>query len=179
MRGRAPNRVIFRLETKIMPNQRQNSCMKRSLAVAAALLLLQSTIPAGANASPPSKQKIRGYITTRTDPETVAILNDQIRVPGNGKISKHDSSGDHSMAATDLQPGMLIEAEGIWTTHHQFAAEKIDVEAGVLDKQIHHSRYLQEKPKQAPKTPSGEGAALGAAGGWLLLSPRTQRAGGP
>ena len=141
-----------------MSNQRQNSCMKRSLAVVAALLLLQSTIPAGANASPPSKQKLRGYITARTDPETVAILNDQIRVPGNGKISKHDSSGDHSMAGTDLQPGMLIEAEGIWTTHHQFAAEKIDVEAGVLDKQIHNSSYLQEEPKQATKIQSGEAA---------------------
>src|SRR5256885_2852859 len=151
MRGRAPNRVIFRLETKIMPNQRQNSCMKRSLAVAAALLLLQSTIPAGANASPPSKQKIRGYITARTDPETVAILNDQILVPGNGKISKHDSYGDHSMAATDLQPEKLIEAEGIWTTHHQIATEEIDVEAGRLAKKINNSRYLPEEPKQTTK----------------------------
>jgi len=145
-----------------MRNTSRKSGVKRSLALGAAWLCLHSALPPRASPNPPSKQKIRGYITGRSDAETVAILNDQIRVPGNAKISKHDASGDHSIAGGDLQPGMLIEAEGIWTAHHRFSADKIEVEAGVLDKQIHSSSYLQEEPKQAAKIHRGEAAELAA-----------------
>ena len=158
-----------------MKNMCRQSGVKRGLALGAAFLLFHNCVPAGASPNPPSKQKLRGYITARTDAETIAILNDQSHVPGNGKISKHDSSGDRSIGNSDLQPGMLVEAEGIWTAHHRFSAEKIDVEAGVLDRQIHNSSYLQEEPKQAAKIESGEAAELATDGEWLLLSARTKR----
>jgi Peptidase family M48 len=158
-----------------MPSHTEIFRAKRWISLFAAFLVLQGTTPRATHSNPPPKLKIRGYVTARTDSETVAILSDQIRLPVNGKISKHDASGDHSISGADLQPGMLIEAEGVWTEHHRFSAEKVEVEAGVLDKQIHNSSYLQEEPKQAARIQVGESAELAADGEWLLLSSRTKR----
>src|SRR6266446_234810 len=152
---------------------------KRLAAAAAAGLLLQSVLPPtdiAAGAAPaPSKQKIRGYMTARVDATTVAILDDQIHF-GDAKIMSRDSSGERPIPGTELATGMMMEAEGIWTTHHQFAAEKITVDAGLLEKQIHDTAYLQEEPKDAEKIKNGETAALKADGEWLLLDAKTKRA---
>jgi|GEM_PF-1334099 len=150
--------------------------LKRAAAFFSAMLLLHVNFQVAANADPPSKQKIRGYITARIDADTIAVLTDQIRLPGANKISKRDSAGDHSMTAAELQPGMLIEAEGVWTTYHRFVAEKVEVDAGILNRQIHNSSYLQEEPTQADKIKGGDAAELAADGESLLLSARTKRA---
>jgi hypothetical protein len=152
------------------------------VAVAAAGLLLQTLLPRtkiAAGASPaPSKQKIRGYMTARVDATTVAILDDQIHL-GNAKIVSRDSSGERPIPGAELATGMMMEAEGIWITHHQFAAEKITVDAGLLEKQIHDTAYLQEEPGDAERIKNGEAAALKADGEWLLLDAHTKRAWAP
>jgi Peptidase family M48 len=142
-----------------------------------AALLLRAGMPSGSTASPmpaPPKLKVHGYVTSRIDSSTVAILDDQIHC-GNAKIVAHDSSGDRPMACADLAMGMLLEAEGVWTAHHQFSADKITVDAGLLEKQIHYGAYLQEEPKDAEKIKSGEPAELKADGEWLLLESKTKR----
>jgi Peptidase family M48 len=148
------------------------------MAILAVCLLLQAGLPREklAAAPPaPTKLKIRGYLTARIDGTTVGILDDQIHC-GGAKITIHDNSGERPIAATDLAIGMLMEAEGIWTGHHQFSAEKITVDAGLLEKQIHYAAYLQEEPKDAEKIKQGDPAELKADGEWLLLETKTKRA---
>lgn len=157
----------------------KHSCGRSQLkAFVFVFLLLQAALPPRnltAAAPAPAKQKLRGYITTRSDDSTVGILDDQIHC-GNAKITAHDSSGDRPMSAADLAIGMLVEAEGIWTGHHQFAAEKLTVDAGLLEKQIHEAAYLQEEPKDSEKIKNGDAAELKADGEWLLLESKTKRA---
>lgn len=148
------------------------------MAILAVGLLLQAGLPREklAAAPPaPTKLKIRGYLTARIDGTTVGILDDQIHC-GGAKITTHDSSGERPISATDLAIGMLMEAEGIWTGRHQFSAEKITVDAGLLEKQIHYAAYLQEEPKDAEKIKHGDPAELKADGEWLLLETKTKRA---
>jgi hypothetical protein len=147
-------------------------------AVLAVFLLLQAGLPAEKLAAAPpatAKQKLRGYLTARIDGTTVAILDDQIHC-GNARVASHDSSGERPMTAADLAIGMMVEAEGTWSGHHQFAAEKVTVDAGVVDKQIHEKAYLQEEPKDAEKIKNGAPAELKADGEWLLLESKTKRA---
>src|SRR5689334_1909284 len=125
-------------------------------------------------ASPPPKLKVRGYLTARTDETTVAILDDQIHF-GNARVVSHDSSGEHPLAGKELAVGMLVEAEGIWTGHHQFAAERVTVDAGLLEKQIHDTAYLQEEPRDTEKIKKGEPGELKVDGEWLLVDSKTKR----
>ncbi len=158
---------------------RKNTCRwKRVAALAAAGLLLQPVLLAevAASALPgPTKQKIRGYMTARIDASTVAIMDDQIHA-GAARIVSRDSSGERPISGGDLATGMMMEAEGVWTSHHQFSAEKITVDAGLLEKQIHETAYLQEEPRDAGKIGKGEPAELKADGEWLLLDASTKRA---
>ena len=143
----------------------------------ACFLLLQAGMPSpnvAVAASPPPKLKVRGYLTARIDDSTVGILDDQIHF-GNARVVSHDSSGEHPIAGKELAVGMLVEAEGIWTGHHQFAAERVTVDAGLLEKQIHDTAYLQEEPKDAEKIRSGAPAELKADGEWLLMDSKTKR----
>ena len=149
----------------------------RSLALLVAALLLHASMSAESRATPgppPPKLKVRGYLTARIDGTTVAILDDQIHCAG-AKIVAHDGSGDHPMASADLAMGMLLEAEGVWTGHHQFSAERITVDAGLVEKQVHYGAYLQEEPKDADKIKNGDPAELKADGEWLLLEAKTKR----
>src|SRR6266481_8068816 len=114
-------------------------------------------------------------MAARIDASTVAIMDDQIHA-GAARIVSRDSSGERPISGGDLATGMMMEAEGVWTTHHQFAAEKITVDAGLLEKHIHDTAYLQEEPKDAEKIKNGETAALKADGEWLLLDANTKRA---
>src|SRR2546429_4541987 len=70
---------------------------------------------------------------------------------------------------------MLVEAEGSWTGHHQFTAERVTVDAGLLEKQIHYAAYLQEEPKDAERIKNGAPAELKVDGEWLLVDPKTKR----
>src|SRR5215469_4136868 len=143
----------------------------------AAWLVLQAGMPPQnlkAAPPPPPKLKVHGYLTARVDATTVAILDDQIHF-GSAKIIAHDSAGEHAITGADLATGMLVEAEGIWTGHHQFAAEKVTVDAGLLEKQIHYTAYLQEEPKDAEKIKNGAPAELKADGEWLLVDSKTKR----
>ena len=161
-----------------MRNNEHKRGWNRTGAILAVFLLLQAGLPAGKlSAAPPAaaKQKLRGYLTARIDGTTVAILDDQIHC-GNAKVASHDSSGERPMAAADLAIGMMVEAEGTWSGHHQFAAEKVTVDAGVVDKQIHERAYLQEEPKDAEKIKNGAPTELKADGEWLLLESKTKRA---
>ena len=152
------------------------SRLLRSLALgAASSLLCGSGIVGAPGSGTPSKQKLHGYVTARIDGQTIAILDDQIQLPEKGKIVSHENSGEHTIASTELKPGMLIQAEGIWTAHHRFAAERVDVDAGLLEKQIRNSSYLQEEPTEATKIKNGEPAELLADGERLLLNARTKR----
>jgi len=152
---------------------------RKGLAALAAVALLLSVGPLQEHLSAaipaPTKLKIRGYMTARIDATTVAILDDQIHC-SEAKIVSHDSSGERPISGADLAIGMMIEAEGIWTSHHQFAAERISVDAGLLEKQIHETAYLQDEPKDAEKIKKGEAAELKADGEWLLLDGKTKRA---
>ncbi len=160
-----------------MGDSQHFSKSRKLLALLAAALLLQAGLPPGNGAvptPPPPKLKVRGYLTARIDGSTVAILDDQIHCAG-AKIVAHDNSGDHPMTSADLTMGMLLEAEGVWTAHHQFSAERITVDAGLVDKQVHYAAYLQEEPKDAEKINNGEPAELKADGEWLLLEAKTKR----
>jgi hypothetical protein len=158
-------------------NQKHSCGWNKLTALLAVCLLLQAglLLDRTAAAPAPTKLKIRGYLTSRIDGTTVGILDDQIHC-GSAKIVTHDSSGDRPIAAADLAIGMLMEAEGTWTGHHQFNAEKITVDAGLLEKQIHNAAYLQEEPKDAGKIKHGDAAELRADGEWLLLETKTKRA---
>lgn len=160
-----------------MHNYRHSRGPCQLKAFVVAFLLLQTALPSRnfAAATPaPTKQKLRGYITARVDDATVAILDDQIHC-SKAKITAHDSSGDRPTAAADLAIGMLVEAEGVWTGHHQFAAEKLTIDAGLLEKQIHETAYLQEEPKDSEKIKKGEPAELKADGEWLLVDAKAKR----
>ena len=162
-----------------MRDRKHNRGWQRLEALLAAALLWQAGAlePGWAKASPPAKLKVRGYLTARLDDTTVAILDDQIHF-GNAKIVSHDSSGEHPITGRELATGMLVEAEGIWTGHHQFAAERVTVDRGLLEKQIHYAAYLQEEPKDTEKIRTGAPAELQADGEWLLVDSQTTRSWG-
>jgi hypothetical protein len=157
-----------------MRRQKKSRGWSRAKALLTGILLLQASFGVEKTAAAPTKAKLNGYMTARIDESTVAILDDQIHC-GTAKIVAHDSAGDHALAKTDLAAGKMIEAEGVWTSHHQFAAEKLTVDAGLLEKQIHDTAYLQEEPKDVSKIESGETADLKADGEWLLLEAKTKR----
>ena len=159
-----------------MSNKRHRHGRHAKRALFCAWLLLQVGFsPQNSRAgTPPPKMKVHGYVTASIDKTTVAILDDQIHI-GGARIVAHDNSGDRPISATELSTGMLVEAEGIWTAHHQFAAEKLTVDMGLLDKQIHHTAYLQEEPKESDKIKAGELAQLRADGEWLLVDSKTKR----
>jgi hypothetical protein len=126
-------------------------------------------------ASAVTKMKLRGYITSRVDDRTVAILDDKLELTVASRITGQDGAGEHAMTMGDLSPGMLIEAEGQWLDRHKFFAEKITVDLKDAEKQIHGGAYLQEEPGEAGKISEGSAAALKADGYWLDLTAQTRR----
>ncbi len=142
------------------------------LSVLAVALLLVCQPGLGA---PPSKVKLKGFMTARIDERTITILDDRIHLEDRTRVVSHDSAGDRAMTPADLAPGMLIEAEGVWRGKHQFAAEKISVDAGFFAKQIQETAYLQEEPEDATKIARGAPAGLKADGEWLVVDEKTKR----
>src|SRR5712691_7469624 len=103
--------------------------------LAACLLTVCLVLPRPSSAV--TKMKLHGYITSRVDDRTVAILDDKLELTVASRIVGQDASGEHAMAMADLGPGMLIEAEGQWLDKHKFFAERITVDLKDADKQIH------------------------------------------
>src|SRR5712691_683269 len=146
---------------------------KRWRQVAACSLAVYLVLPQPSPAA--TKMKLRGYITTRVDDRTLAILDDKLELTAASLIKGQDASGEHAMTMADLGPGMLIEAEGQWLDRHKFFAEKVSVDLKDGEKQIHGGAYMQEEPGEASKISGGEAEALKADGYWLDLTAQTRR----
>jgi hypothetical protein len=139
-------------------------------------LLLHASPPVLYSASPaPSKVKLRGYLTGRVDDSTVAILDDHIQLAKGGHVEARDAASGPAVTFAGLSTGQLIEAEGIWQGKHQFSADRIIVEPGLLDKSLHESAYLQGEPGDGSLIAAGEPAELKADGEWLTIGPKTHR----
>ncbi|MGA7794553.1 MAG: M48 family metalloprotease [Candidatus Acidiferrales bacterium] len=148
----------------------------RFFALVLKVLLLHASLPVLLTASPaPSKMKLRGYLTGRVDDSTVAILDDHIQLAKGGHVELRDSSSGPAVTFAGLVTGQLVEAEGIWQGKHQFSADRIIVEPGLLDKSLHESAYLQGEPNDGPLIAAGEPAELKADGEWLTIGPKTHR----
>ena len=119
--------------------------------------------------------KLRGYLTSRVNDSTVAILDDQIQLAKGGHVEARDSSNGQTLTFAGLATGQLVEAEGIWQGKHQFSADRITVEPGLRDKSVHETAYLQEEPTDGAKIAGGEPAELKADGEWLTIGPKTHR----
>jgi len=163
---------------KVQASALKTSPARRVLAVAAVFVLLRGVLPppplAGSPPTP-SKNKLLGYLTARIDNSTVAILDDRIQLAQGGRVELRDASGGKASGFTDLAAGQFVEAEGVWVGRHQFSADKISVETGLLEKSIHETVYLQDEPMDAPKILSGDPAELKADGEWLVIGPKTHR----
>jgi hypothetical protein len=148
---------------------------RRVLAVITVFMLLQGMFPPNSPAAAPTKVKLFGYLTARIDNSTVAILDDRIQLSSGGHVEIRDASGEKAGTFADLATGQLVQAEGIWLGRHQFSAEKIYVELGFLDKNIHETVYLQGEPVDVPKILGSDPAELKADGEWLMIGPKTRR----
>src|SRR5262249_37167743 len=114
-----------------------------------------------------STVKIRGYITSVPDSHSIAILDDI--------IATHAAHLDlQNCGQSSLSPGLLVEAEGVWTARHQFKAEKVSCDANQFSREISENAYLQEEPVAAEKRAEARPSRLKADGELLLLTDVTQ-----
>ena len=146
----------------------------------ATLFALQGAAPGNraeaAPPGPPAKAKLRGYITSRVDDATVAILDDRIQLSKGGHVEPLIPTPELRGVTFDgLKAGELIEAEGVWEGKHKFSADRISVEAGWLGKLVHETAYLQGEPDQAARIANGDPAELQVDGEWLVLGDKTRR----
>jgi hypothetical protein len=122
-----------------------------------------------------SAVKLRGYITSRPDAQTLQILADNIHLDSSTRFAiQNAGSGTGTLRLKDLAPGMLIEAEGRWTGRHQFAAEKISCDASQLDRRVKEHAYLQTEPSGENVLVAGSKHRLEVDGEILSLSEKTQ-----
>ena len=122
-----------------------------------------------------SKVKIRGYITTRSNADTLMILDDKVHISSSTRLDVENPSGTKTLSLAELAPGTFIEAEGTWTAHHDFAAEKISCNAEQFDHVIHSNAYLQTEPETAEAILANQSARLKADGELLLIDTNTKR----
>jgi hypothetical protein len=143
-------------------------------------LLALSLLCASAGRTPAvTKVKLHGYLTARADANALLILDDRIELTTASRVLRKDASGEHSFNTSELEPGMLVEAEGQWLERHRFFAEKLTVELGEDDKRIHGSAYLQEEPADAGKIAAGESGELKLDGYSLAIDAVTRRVWNP
>jgi hypothetical protein len=137
---------------------------RRGMALLAAASLLSSGRTDAAN-----KVKLHGYITSRTDTGVVMILDDRLELTGASRIAGTEESGEKKLTPSDLAPGQLVEAEGVWMERHKFFAEKITVDLRSSEKEQRGTAYLQDEP------PGGGEPAFKADGYWLDMGAGTKR----
>ena len=143
------------------------------------LLLFVLVCLAGMGIAAANKIKLQGYLTVRTDANTLMILDDRIELTAASKVVGKDDGGEHPFKSEDLAPGLLVEAEGQWLDKHRFFAEKLTVDLREDSKKIHGTAYLQEEPADAAKIAGGEPGELKLDGYWLALDANTKRAWNP
>jgi hypothetical protein len=146
---------------------------KAARKMTSAAALLASVLLTGGAAS--SKVKLHGYLTGKSDERTLLILDDRVELTPASRVFGQDSGGEHAMKPEELQPGMLVEAEGQWMDKHKFFAEKVTVDLRESDRKIHGTAYLQEEPADANKIAAGEKSDLKLDGYWLELDQATKR----
>lgn len=134
------------------------------LALASAALALLC-----ARADAANHVKIHGYITARVDAGAVMILDDRLEVTDASKITGLAEGGEKKMAASELAPGQLVEAEGVWLDRHKFFAEKVTVDLRGEERELRGTAYLQDEP------PEGAEPAFKADGYWLDVGGETKR----
>lgn len=122
-----------------------------------------------------NRVKLRGYLTGKSDPSALLILDDRIELSSASRVIGKDAAGEHAMKPEDLLPGMLVELEGQWLDKHKFFAEKITVEQREDERKVHGTAYLQEEPAEAEKIVSGQPSELKLDGYWLELDSHTKR----
>src|SRR5258708_8183585 len=132
----------------------QTAQTKRWRQLAACFVAVYLALPQPASAA--TKVKLRGYITSRVDDRTVAILDDKLELTIASHIAGQDASGEHAMTMADLGPGMLIEAEGQWLDRPRFFAEKVTVNLIGCEKQGHETAYLQVASTTARSNAAGD-----------------------
>jgi hypothetical protein len=138
--------------------------VRRALAALAAASLL---FPGPVEAE--NKVKLHGYITSRTDRGVVMILDDRLELTAASKIYESAENGGKKLAASDLEPGQLVEAEGVWVARHKFFAEKLTVDLRTSEKEQRGTAYLEDEPL-------GDGErAFKADGYWLDIGAATKR----
>src|ERR1035438_4192849 len=138
--------------------------VRRALAALAAASLL---FPGPVQAE--NKVKLHGYITSRTDRGVVMILDDRLELTAASKIYESAENGGKKLAASDLEPGQLVEAEGVWVARHKFFAEKLTVDLRTSEKEQRGTAYLEDEPL-------GDGErAFKADGYWLDIGAATKR----
>ena len=124
-----------------------------------------------------SKVKLRGYVTSRPNAETLFILEDAIQITSSTHFDLQNSSapGVKPLTLADLSAGTLIEVEGKWVDHHRFSAEKISCDGEQFDHEIHGHAYLQTEPAEAAAIAEDHSAKLKADGEILLIGDKTKR----
>jgi hypothetical protein len=120
--------------------------------------------------------KLTGYLTARASDSNLMILDDRIELSAASKVLSRDDNGEHPFKPEELEPGMLVEAEGQWLDRHRFFPEKLTVDLRQNERKIHGAAYLQEEPQDAAKIAAGEAAELKADGYRLTLDAATKRA---
>ena len=119
--------------------------------------------------------RIKAYITGRADDHALLILDDRIEMTDVTRVLAQDAAGDRPLKASEIAPGMLVEAEGEWLDRHKFFAQKITVELRDEEKKIRGSAYLQEEPEEPTEIAQGHAAELKLDGYWLDISGSTKR----
>ncbi len=146
--------------------------MNRRVRCAAFLLLCLTAAQACMAAS---KVKIRGYVTSRPNADTLMILDDVIHLSSSTHFDLQNAAGAKHLTLDELSPGSLIEAEGRWSDRHQFAADKITCDAEQFDREIQGHAYLQTEPSDADAIGSNQAARLKADGEVLVIDAKTKR----
>jgi Peptidase family M48 len=144
-----------------------------SLAMVLACLCLLGRY--GSELQAANKVKLKAYITSRVDDRTLMILDDRLEMTDVTRVLGQDAGAEHSMKASEIVPGMLIEAEGQWLDRHKFFAEKITVDLRDQEKRLHGSAYLQEVPEDRAEIAKGNAGELKLDGYWLDISTSTKR----
>lgn len=140
----------------------------------AVLLLVLTAAPVCLAAA---KVKIRGYVTSRPNADTLQILDDAIHISTSThfELQNPSAAGVKPLTLADIPSGTLIEAEGKWDGRHQFAAEKITCDAEQFEREIHGHAYLQTEPADADAIAQNQPARLKADGELLVIGDKTKR----
>jgi len=118
--------------------------------------------------------KIRGYITARPDRETVMILDDVILLRSGLPFDVQDAPAGTQVKLDQLDVGMMIEAEGVWSGKNRFTPDKIKCDWDQLDKQIKEYAYLERDPASRRELGMGQPCQLNADGEVLVLDSSTK-----